>query len=143
MHQRDTKLETPDYHQVFVLNEPVCVDDYGDEVYRCHWTSQLVAVRDAVITGGIMPGVKVRFVAVRDYHQAMKESQKGFNAMDSNCNSCKHLQRVKHAKSKAGFLYGKCSIDSTEPKLYKIFEDVMMFHPDDYMGMTCWEGRLP
>lgn len=114
------------------MSKSICIDDFGNEVHKCHWTGQLVSIADAVITGGFMPGVKSKFIAIKDHRAAMKQSHRDFNDMDANCNTCKNLSRVNAEKSKHGFLYGTCNIKTKE---------IMTFHPDDYMGMPCYEQR--
>ena len=113
------------------LNSPTCVDDFGNYVYRCHWTDIMVSAEDAVITGGFYPGLHSKFVAVKDHYKAKKDAHYLFNEMDANCNTCKNLTRTPHKKEKTGFLYGECKIHKTS----------LMFHPDDHMGMKCYEGR--
>ncbi len=68
-----------------------------------------------------------------------KQERRAFDEMDRNCNTCARLTRVARPKEKARFLYGKC--DSTEPHLYTKKDGVIMFHPNDHMGMECWEHR--
>ena len=53
--------------------------------------------------------------------------------MDMNCNTCLDLERIKHDKDKLGFLYGKCKQHQ--------YENLIKFHPDDYMGMRCYINR--
>ena len=118
----------------------LCVDDFGSEVYKCHWTGKPIAIPDAVVIGGFMPGVKSKFICHPDYIEARKLSHKSFNESEANCNTCKHLFRVKREKN-AGFLYGECLAKSKEVKIYPVIDNVMMFHPDDWMGMKCYEHR--
>lgn len=113
------------------MQSPICIDDFGNSVYACHWTGRIVNALDAVISGGFYPGVKSRYIAVKDHQQAKKESHAAFSEMDANCNTCKNLDRIKHDKDKAGFLYGVCKMNLKSVK----------FHPDDWMGMSCWESR--
>lgn len=108
----------------------ICVDDFGNEVHRCHWTDKLVSIADAVITGGMIAGVKTRYVAIKDHKEARKVAQAAFNESEANCNTCAHLKRAAHPKNSAGFLYGSCSM-----------QENLMFHPDDPMHMQCWHAR--
>lgn len=124
----------------------ICVDDYGDQVYRCHWTGKPVALRDAKWTGSIVPGVRrVSYPAAPGYESIKKQSDIWFHESEQNCNTCKHLERVKRDKIPSGFLYGKClnkvAFFEAHPYKNSIDRDVMMFHPDDYMGMPCYASR--
>lgn len=76
----------------------------------------------------MIPGVK---------HPAphTKDEAAAFHASEANCNHCKHLLRVQHAKDPHGFLQGRCG---SNPFGHMF---VMKFHPDDPMHMRCWEGR--
>ena len=76
-----------------------------------------------------------------------KFERDAYNEMDRNCNACKHLIRVSSAPhGKPWHLWtGKC--DAGIPDLpqhpYKddIKDGVFYFHPNDWMGMKCWEPR--
>ena len=132
--------EQEEQEDPYQCQPPVCVDNFGNNIYKCFWTNKLVAITDAVITGSFYPGIKVKRIAVRD-HQAAKKSSHGlFNIMDANCNTCVNLCRINHEKN-AGFLYGRCSINSQEPKSYPVKDGIMQFHPADYMGMGCYVPR--
>ncbi len=128
-----------------ISQNPICTDDFGNLVYSCHWTGVPVSIVDSVIGGGFYPGVKSTFICSPDHKHAKKESHRLFNEMDMNCNNCKHLDRVKREKNSAGFLFGKCLSDdrflTDSPYAYAEENDVMMFHPDDWMGMLCYEQR--
>ncbi len=68
-----------------------------------------------------------------------KQERAAFNEMDRNCNACAKLTRVKRPKNKARFLYGKCASNEIHP--YTKRNNIIMFHPNDYMDMNCWEAR--
>jgi len=112
-----------------VINEPVCVDDHGDEVYVCQYTHKPVTVRDSILLGPIVPSVPGTYVCAPDAKPARRESMMAFNEMEANCNTCAMLTRVPHPKSPDGFLLGKC------------YKGERKFHPDDPMGMSCWVSR--
>lgn len=123
----------------------VCVDDYGNACYQCDYTGRVTS--EIEMHGALVPGVK-RKVPVSntpEARSARKASAVAFHAMDANCNTCKHLVRVPHEKNSAGFLYGKCSNASgcpdKSPYASRQAGDVMLFHPDDWMGMPCYESR--
>lgn len=125
--------------------QPICVDDFGDLVYRCHWTGLLVFGRDVIWTGAIIPGVKVRHAAAPGFESSRMAARESFDAAEKNCNTCSHLIRVKHAKCKFGFLYGRCASQSKQwsahPYKDRFQGDIMIFHPNDWMGMPCYEPR--
>jgi hypothetical protein len=52
------------------------------------------------------------------------------------------LERVRHEKNSAGFLYGKCKgIPNVAAHQYPMAGEVMVFHPDDSMNMPCYVSR--
>lgn len=126
---------------------PVCVDDYGDLVYRCFYTGAMVSAGNSAITGAMIPGVKARYVMGSGdaAKLARKASSVAFHELDANCNTCKHLQRVAHEKSRAGFVLGMCGNKladrSSHPYRDRERDGVMMIHPDDSMRMPCYESR--
>ena len=85
------------------------------------------------------------------------EERAAYNEMDRNCNACKHLIRVDSPpKGKPYMLWhGKCNSPNPRfdvhpygpkayeklPEKYKLPEGVFGFHPNDWMGMPCWEPR--
>lgn len=69
----------------------------------------------------------------------LKEEQRALDECDRNCNACGRLTRVIRPKNKARFLFGTC--DSTDPHPYTKKDGVIMFHPNDYMDMDCWQPR--
>jgi hypothetical protein len=105
-----------------------------EPVYVCHWTGAYVKSKDVVWTGPVVPGVKFKHAAAPGYEDARKESVRSFNESEANCNTCKHLTRIKHEKCRFGFLQGTCN--------KKGDGSVMKFHADDWMGMECYEARL-
>jgi hypothetical protein len=68
-----------------------------------------------------------------------------FHESEANCNTCSHLDRVKRPKNAAGFLYGRCKSQAPQieasPYASRAVDGVMMFHPDDFMGMPCYSSR--
>lgn len=73
-----------------------------------------------------------------------KESRRCFDELDANCNTCVHLVRVANNKSTdGGFLTGTCEHQDEYPHPYKARErnGVMLFHPNDFMGMPCHKLR--
>lgn len=116
-----------------ILNAPLCVDDFGDEVFQCQYTSKLVRASESVFIGPCVPQLAGTYVCAPDAHAAFKESKRLFDENDANCNTCANLHRVKHERSKFGTLYGTC--------LLSVKRGVFWFHPDDAMLMDCWSAR--
>jgi hypothetical protein len=123
-----------------ILNAAVCTDDFGSLVFVCQYTQSMVTVDSSIFIGPVMPNVNGTYVCAPHALAAFKSSRANFNAEERNCNTCKSLQRIQHAKNKGGFLYGRCGKGITEHQ-YPMKGDVIMFHPDDPMGMPCWEAR--
>lgn len=123
-----------------VLGQPIGVDDFGNCLYECNFTKKIVHIGEGIYLGPVIPQVNGTYVCHPDAIEARKTSVKHFNEVEANCNTCKHLERVKHEKAKGGFLYGKCGKGTTK-HLYPVNNGVIMFHPEDWMGMDCWEAR--
>jgi hypothetical protein len=130
-----------------ITSNSLCIDDFGNSVYECRYTKNLVWANDCDFVGAVVPGVKAKYIiAPTDVaREAHRQSIREFQDAEQNCNTCGNLERVTHAKNKAGFLFGRCkspnSKDSESP--YNSFKkgDVMMFHPEDFMGMPCYSSR--
>lgn len=125
---------------------PVCIDDFGIEVHECWHTKSLVWADKAVIVGAIIPGVKSSYIiAPGAGEDAHKESVKCFHESEANCNTCMHLERLKHTKTTSGFLHGKCKSEQKQfdahPYKNRFDGDVMIFHPHDPMNMPCYKSR--
>ncbi len=129
------------------MQEPICTDDFGTSVFQCRYTSTLVWADSCVVVGATMPGVKARYVMAPTVRaaQAHRASGIAFHESEANCNTCRWLERVKHEKN-AGFLYGRCAGPAprfeSSPYFNRMQGDVMVFHPDDPMGMPCYESRF-
>lgn len=120
----------------------ICQDDFGNAVYLDHYTKRPVV--DAIWVGATIPGVNAKYPIAPESKTLHKQQQIWFHEADRNCNTCKHLQRIKHPKNIAGFLYGRCTSDSPmhECSPYKLERDgSMKFHPDDPMHMECYVSR--
>lgn len=125
----------------------LCVDNFGDGIYLCHHTNNIVHADDAVIVGAIVPSVNAKYVVLRGIGElAHKQSAQWFHESEANCNTCKHLVRVVHKKSKDGFLYGKCNSKTQDIELHQYrgewVGDIMKFHPHDPMHMSCYDSRF-
>jgi hypothetical protein len=118
------------------------VDDYGSEVWRCHWTGRLVWSEEAVITAGFYPGVRAVYVSAPDYQDGRRACYQAFADNDRNCNTCIHLERARHPKDRFGFLFGRCrSTPVAHPYALRPSGEIM-FHPDDAMLMKCYQSRF-
>lgn len=116
-----------------ILNQPIATDDYGSSVYKCQYSGRFVSAGSGIFIGACLPNVSGTYVCAPDSMPEFKQSKANFDEMDANCNTCANLERVSHPKIKGGFLRGKCKKQKT------MFNP--QFHPDDYMGMPCWEAR--
>lgn len=62
----------------------------------------------------------------------MRPEIAALHALDANCNTCAHLQRVPFERfSKTTAMPGHC----------RKHDRRVVFHPDDFMGMDCWQPR--
>jgi len=113
-----------------ILNTPLCVDDFGTLVFQCQYTDAPVWVDTAIFLGPCVPQVHGTYVCSPTAHKAFRESKQIFDECEANCNTCKRLVRSKHAPRKDQQLVGSC---------HKRVE--FLFHPEDYMGMDCYESR--
>jgi len=59
------------------------------------------------------------------------EMRAGYEACESSCNTCKHLERVPQPKDASGFMIARCAR----------FQRALRFHPSDPAHMECWESR--
>lgn len=122
-----------------VLDQPLLTDDYGEAVYRGFWTGRLVWASEAVFGGTIIPQVNGVHVDVQGFEPHRKASFILRCEHDANCNTCKHLERVPQ-KSK-GLMVGICkSTPISHPYGFRD-KGMILFHPDDFMGMECYESR--
>ena len=99
----------------------------------CRFTGIEVPESEAIRVGSTVPGVHADYWMANTPEALSAKKQWGilFHQNEANCNTCRHLERVKHTKDPAGFLKGKClrSLNS------------ISFHPDDPMFNSCYESR--
>lgn len=100
---------------------------------ECRYTEEEIDIKDAVKIGATIPGVQAEYYMkntpeVREMH---RQQQIAFHESEANCNTCVHLERIKHEKTVHGVLKGKCKKDGKDLK----------FHPDDPMFMPCYKSR--
>lgn len=124
------------------MNKVICVDDYGEEIYRCHWSSELVKASESTASGSFVPGVRVTYTCKADHKEAKKKKYRDFADAEANCNTCLHLERIKHDKDPFGFITGRCNSVPVESMQLIVREDMIVFHPDDWMGMGCYVSRF-
>ncbi len=115
--------------------EPVCIDDFGVALYRCRFTNELVGGSGAQFIGAFIPGVNKKYVMGNSdlAKEAAKTSRANYDEMESNCNTCANLERIKADSRPDGFLFGRCKTGDVR--------GVMKFHPNDPMNMDCWTAR--
>lgn len=89
------------------------------KTYKCYYTGKEISESEVIWVGSILPNVKVKLPCAPGYEPHRKESIKLFHESERNCNTCKHLQRVKHEKNSAGFLFGDCKKGCGENNPYK------------------------
>ena len=116
-----------------VINPPIATDDYGDLVFEPgprH--AEFLWAGDAKLQKSYYPGVKGAIAVPKQYDTEAEIA--AFHQNDANCNTCKHLIRVAFKREQPSDLMpGKCGHHPYKPDI--------LFHPDDWMGMKCWEPR--
>lgn len=100
---------------------------------KCRYTNEEIDIKDAIKIGATIPGVIAQYYMkntseVRELH---KQQQIAFHESEANCNTCANMERIKHEKSKFGFLKIKCCMDNK----------IKTIHPDDPMFMSCYKSR--
>lgn len=120
-----------------ILNKP-------DEnwFYTCPYTKKKVKLDDSIFLGPVLPNLPKGscFVCAKDAMPAFRESRKEFDKIEQNCNTCRNFKRLPHDK-KHGFLKGECDKAEDHPMIYNRKGAVFWIHPNDWMGMDCYESR--
>lgn len=120
----------------------VCTDDFGNQVYVCHYTGQLVSTAEAIILGACIPQAIGTYVCARDATEAFKDAKRAFDELDANCNACINFVRLKHDKDPLGLVRGSCGKGKVPTVMvYRISAGEFWVHPEDHMGLSCWEAR--
>lgn len=139
----DTRRRTGGRNDRPILNDPIDADK-DENLYRCHYSGEPVSLGASIFIGPCVPQVHGTYVCHPAAKPAFQESKRAFDESEANCNTCRHLHRVVHKRS-AGVLYGRCLSPAQDmgahPYRDRIVYGVMPFHPDDYMGMPCYEAR--
>lgn len=112
-----------------VLNPP---DENGFSV--CQYTKKSVRFGDHIFIGPVVPQADGTYICAKDAMPFFRAAGKEFHAVDRNCNTCRHLIRVKHDRREDGMQPISCADGK--------FSGVLMNHPDDCTGMECWKRRL-
>lgn len=122
--------------------EPFVVDDYGDAVYVGRYTGTHCWPDLSCYYGPAVPQANRCYVDLKSADGLHRDSVREFQNSERNCNTCAKLVRVQRPRCKFGFLYGRCDGSKAgHPYLARMDGDVFFFHPEDHMGMACWEGR--
>ena len=108
-----------------ILNQP---DLEG--FYTCQYTGLKVLREEAIFLGPCIPQVVGTYVCHPTALPFFRKSKRMFDESEANCNTCSHLVRKRHDIRKDGQLLGHCHKNND-----------LLFHPDDYMGMVCYEQR--
>lgn len=82
-----------------------------------------------------MPTVKGKLweCADRNEYNAMREA---YEALEGNCNTCVHLQRIQTPKDPNGLLTGTCAARKRSPEALPF-----RFHPEDPDHLSCHVQR--
>lgn len=114
-----------------VISNPVCVDDYGTEWYVVEGV--LIPVDCASVWKTYVPGVRGFMLRPGMYTRENYAAEiAAFHELDANCNTCAYLRRVK---------FDRTTKTVSMPGICGRTHDAIAFHPDDFMGMHCWEAR--
>ena len=125
------------------IQPAVCVDDYGEAVFRGHYSGELVRASQAVYVGPVIPQAPLCYVDGPNGRAARAKSVRAFDENEANCNTCRHLIRLPGSKGVSGLLRGRCA-GTADWSWHPYPADrggVMRFAPDDWMGMACYEQR--
>jgi hypothetical protein len=131
-------------------NFPICVDDFGNLVFRCHYTGHLVTTAEAIFFGSVIPQSINTYVCSPTATEAFKDAKRAFDEIDANCNACKNFNRLPFNRDNNGLMKGWCSkiLRFQNPQgVYNLNKGQngtywsYWVHPDDSMNMPCWEAR--
>lgn len=118
-----------------ILSEAICTDDFGTLWVKCRYTDKTISSLEGIYIGAIVPQVNGTYFCDKNAMSAFKEEKRLFDESEANCNTCKHLERIPHKKqSPSTIMTGIC--------IHTPYRIEVKFHPDDWMGMKCWEARL-
>ncbi len=88
-------LRTRESAKAEAIESYLCIDDYGDAVYRCAYSGSLTWPDDVIFMGSFMACVIVSDVCHKvHYKEPYKQSRRLYDEMEANCNVCKHLKRL-------------------------------------------------
>ena len=115
-----------------ILSPVICIDDFGDEVYRCHITKRTTSVSESRLVGSFNVAVAGAYVCANDSKAEERLSRANWDECEANCNTCQSLKRLPKTSQTDGFMNGECLAQDGKP---------IRFHPDDPMHMQCWSAR--
>jgi hypothetical protein len=115
-----------------------------NEGITCRYCNEPLVEAEATKIGEFF-GPESIFYMHKHHAEEHKESRRAFDRSERNCNTCIHLQRIKHEKCLSGFLQGKClSTPINHPYVDRFVSyGNIVFHPNDPMHMECYEPRFP
>ncbi len=117
-----------------ILSEPLGQDDFGFAFYKCQYTGKVVQQPNHIFLGAVLPQVSGSYVCDPGATPFRRAASQQLAELDQNCNTCRNLERLPHEKQHpAATLTGKC--------LNQPYKPVVRFHPEDWMGMSCWQAR--
>lgn len=125
---------------------PLCVDDFGELVYRCRHTDAPTWASRSYIVGSLIPGVGAKYMAALGTEHIQRQQAADFHEAEGNCNMCRHLRRLPKPKTADGILHGLCDRPG-EPERRRAMQSMlpmdhtMRFHPHDPLHMPCWQAR--
>ena len=131
----------------------IIIDDFGNELFILSSDSnnfssthkikgnKYLTTENAMVVGSTISCVKSQYLIHKEDLGAHKLSVKLFHESEQNCNTCKHLVRLKHPKDSNGFLHGTCINTVCRNTLYQSTKEHMIFHPEDPMHMECYTPR--
>ncbi|MBA3622877.1 MAG: hypothetical protein H0W48_00100 [Methylibium sp.] len=128
-----------------ILNAPTGADAQDRALYRCQYTGKEVAFGEHIYLGACIPQVRGAYVCHTSAKDAYRDSKRCFDEFEANCNTCQSLERVPH--DKGALMRGRCTNPTAafdaHPYRDLARDGVMVFHPDDHMGMPCHQPRCP
>lgn len=111
--------------------------DWDEIDCKCHYSNKIFKAKDGIVLGAVIPQTKNSYLCHPEANSDRLYSVKLFNEFERNCNTCKHLKRISSGNI---LFHGDC--DQSKINHPYIQEDnTFKFHPDDYMGMECYEPR--
>jgi hypothetical protein len=110
----------------------------------CPYSGEEFGWNDGKVLGAVVPQCTVSYLC----HPTLADKARGasiklFHTIEQNCNTCRHLERVKFEKKQfviTGLMPGVCKNPNGKPLYNQGFPNIY-FAPDDCMLQSCYEGR--